>query len=70
MGSRYPTIIEWSEEDQAYVALVPDLPGCFADGQSREEAARNAEAVIAEWLEVAREEGRPVPAPSSHLALR
>jgi len=70
MQSRYPTIIEWSEEDNAYIALVPDLPGCFADGQTREEAARNAEVVINEWIEVAREEGRKIPAASAHIAVR
>ncbi|MFO1532384.1 MAG: type II toxin-antitoxin system HicB family antitoxin [Thermoplasmatota archaeon] len=69
MESRYPTVIEWSEEDHAYIALVPDLPGCFADGKTREGAARNAERVIREWIETARHEGRLIPSPSLHLAL-
>ena len=69
MESRYPTVTEWSHEDQAFVILVPDLPGCFADGRTREEAARNAEQVIQEWLETARDAGRPVPPPRDHLTV-
>jgi len=67
---RYPTIIEWSPEDRAFVATVPDLPGCLADGRTREEAARHADEAIAMWLDVAREEGRPVPRPSTGVAAR
>lgn len=67
MDSHYPTITEWSEEDKAFIVLVPDLPGCFADGPTRQEAARNAEAVIQMWLEAARDAGQPIPPPSRHL---
>lgn len=70
MESHYPTIMEWSPDDDAFVVLVPDLPGCFADGRTREEAARNAETVIRQWIEVAREGGRPVPPPSGHLKVQ
>lgn len=66
----YPTIIEWSDDDQAYVATVPDLPGCFADGRTRAEAAQHADEIISHWLEVAREEGRPIPAPTVGLAVQ
>lgn len=68
MESAYPTIIEWSEEDQAFIALVPDLPGCFADGRTRAQAADNVEKVIEAWLDVARQEGRPIPVPRPRSA--
>jgi predicted RNase H-like HicB family nuclease len=69
MQSHYPTIIEWSQDDGLFVAFVPDLPGCFADGSTREDAARNAELVIQQWLVTARELGRQVPPPSRHIAV-
>lgn len=65
--SRYEIIIYWSEEDQAFIAEVPELSGCMADGQSYEEALRNAEVVIIEWLETARELGRVIPEPRGKL---
>ncbi len=64
---RYEMIIYWSDEDQAFIVEVPELPGCMADGQSYEEAVRNAERVIEEWIETAREEGRPIPEPKGRL---
>ena len=67
MESRYPTLIEWSANDKAFVAVVPDLPGCMTHGRTREEAARNAEEAIQGWLEAAREAGRPIPRPSRRL---
>ena len=60
---RYEIILYWSEEDNAYIAEVPELPGCAADGGSYSEAIRNAEVVIDEWVETAMEVGRPVPEP-------
>ena len=60
---RYEIILYWSAEDGAHIAEVPELPGCAADGASHGEAIRNAEAVIDEWIETAREVGRPVPEP-------
>lgn len=56
-------IIYWSEEDRAFIAEVPELPGCAADGPTYQKALANAEVVIEEWLETARELGRPVPEP-------
>lgn len=56
MGN-YEIILYWSEEDKLYIAEVPELKGCFADGKTRAEAISNAELVIAEWLEVAKEDG-------------
>ncbi len=54
-------ILYWSDEDQAFIAEVPELAGCAADGVTRQEALANAEIVIVEWLETARELGRPIP---------
>ena len=60
---KYEIILYWSEEDNAYIAEVPELPGCMADGNSYEEALKNAEIVIEEWIETAKELKRPVPGP-------
>ncbi len=64
---RYEIIIYWSPEDQAFIAEVPELPGCAADGSSYREALANVEVVIAEWLETARELGRSIPEPKGRL---
>ena len=64
---KYEMIIYWSEEDQAFIAEVPELPGCAADGQTYQEALANAEVVTQEWLETARELGRPIPTPKGRL---
>ena len=64
---RYEIIIYWSEEDQAFVAEVPELPGCMADGATYQEAIVNAETVIQEWIETARELGRPIPEAKGRL---
>ncbi|TVQ33316.1 MAG: type II toxin-antitoxin system HicB family antitoxin [Phycisphaeraceae bacterium] len=60
---KYEVIIYWSEEDQAFIAEVPELAGCMADGDSKAEALANAEKVAAEWIETAKELGRPIPTP-------
>ena len=65
--TKYEIILYWSEEDQAFIAEVPELPGCAADGATRQEALANAELVIAEWLETAPKLGRPIPEPKSRL---
>ncbi len=64
---RYEVIIYWSQEDDAFIAEVPELPGCMADGTTYQEAVANAETVIQEWLETARELGRPIPEPKGRL---
>lgn len=64
---RYEVIIYWSEEDEAFIAEVPELPGCAADGQSYQEAMANAEIVMKEWVETAKELGRPIPEPKGRL---
>jgi predicted RNase H-like HicB family nuclease len=59
--TKYEVVLYWSDEDKAFIAEVPELAGCAADGPTRQEALANVEIVIAEWLETARELGRPVP---------
>lgn len=65
---RYEVIIYWSDEDKAFIAEVPELPGCMADGKTYQEALSNAEVVIQEWIETAQELGRPIPEPKGRLA--
>jgi predicted RNase H-like HicB family nuclease len=67
MDKKYEIIIFWSEEDKAFVAEVPELPGCMADGETYQEALENAEQIIDEWIETAQEEGRPIPQPKGRL---
>ena len=64
---RYEMIIYWSDEDQAFIAEVPELPGCAADGATYREALANVEVIIKEWIETAKELGRPIPAPKGRL---
>ena len=64
---RYELIIFWSEEDEAFIVDVPELPGCMADGATYQEALASAETVIQEWIETARELGRPIPEPKGRL---
>jgi predicted RNase H-like HicB family nuclease len=64
---KYEVIIYWSEEDQAFIAEVPELPGCAADGKNYREALANVEVVIKEWIETATELGRPIPQPKGRL---
>jgi predicted RNase H-like HicB family nuclease len=65
--TKYEIILYWSAADQAFIAEVPELAGCAADGSTRQEALANAETIIGEWLETARELGRPVPEPKGRL---
>ena len=65
---RYELIIYWSKDDNSFVVEVPELPGCLADGQTYAEAVKNAEEIIDEWIETARELGRPIPEPRGKLA--
>jgi len=64
---RYEVTIYWSDEDQAFIAEVPELPGCAADGATYQEALANVEVVIQEWIETAQELGRPIPEPKGRL---
>ncbi len=67
MQHRYELVIFWSKEDQCFVVEVPELPGCMADGASYQEAVKNAERVIEEWIETARALGRAIPEPAGKL---
>ena len=64
---KYEVIIYWSQEDQAFIAEVPELPGCAADGKTYRQALANVEVVINEWIETATELGRPIPQPKGRL---
>jgi predicted RNase H-like HicB family nuclease len=64
---KYEVIIYWSEEKQAFIAKVPQLPGCAADGKTYKEALANVEVIVQEWIEIAKELGRPIPAPKGRL---
>ncbi len=65
--SKYEVIIYWSQEDKAFIAEVPELPGCAADGATYREAIASVEVVIQEWIETAKELGRPIPEPRGRL---
>ena len=64
---RYEIVIYWSEEDKAFIAEVPELPGCAADGATYAEALANVDVIIQEWIETAKELGRSIPEPKGRL---
>ena len=66
-NNKFEIIIYWSEADKAYIAEVPELAGCMADGQSYQEALANAEEVISDWIETAKQLNRPIPLPKGKL---
>ena len=63
----YEIILYWSDEDQAVIAEVPELPGCAADGKTYEDALTNVQTIIDEWIKSARDLGREVPKPKGRL---
>jgi len=65
---RYELIIYWNKADGCFIAEVPELPGCMADGATYEEAVANAQIVIQEWIDTACSLGRPIPEPRGRLA--
>jgi predicted RNase H-like HicB family nuclease len=67
MEPKYELIIYWSQDDSAFIVEVPELPGCMADGRTYQEAVANAEIIIQEWINTAREEGRSIPIPKGKL---
>ncbi len=64
---KYEVVIYWSDDDNAFIAEVPELAGCMADGATYQDALRNVEVVISEWIETANELGRPIPEPKGRL---
>jgi predicted RNase H-like HicB family nuclease len=64
---RYEIILYWSTEDAAFIAEVPELPGCMAHGDTQDEALHQAQKAMAAWIEVAQEIGRDVPVPRGRL---
>jgi predicted RNase H-like HicB family nuclease len=67
MMPKYEVVIYWSEEDEAFIAEVPELPGCAPDGPTYKEALANVEVVIQEWIDTAKELGRPIPKAKGRL---
>lgn len=67
MSYRYEIILYWSDEDEAFIAEVPELPGCMADGETYREAIENVEVAMTEWIETAKELGRSIPKPKGRL---
>lgn len=67
MNVKYEIIIYWSKEDNCFIAEVPELPGCMADGTSYAETSQNAEIIIAEWVETAKSLNRNIPEPKGKL---
>ena len=67
MSSNFEIIIYWSNEDGAFVAEVPELPGCMADGRTYQEAVTNVEVIVEEWIQSAKELGRAIPQPRGRL---
>ena len=65
--NKYEILLYWSDEDKAFIAEVPDLPGCAAHGKNRAEAIVNAEAAMALWVETTRQFGERIPKPSGKL---
>ncbi len=65
--NKYEIIIYWSEEDKSFIAEVPELPGCMADGKTYQETISNVEVIINEWIETAKELGREIPKPKGKL---
>lgn len=65
---KYEVIIYWSEDDQAFIAEVPELPGCAADGPTKQDALKAVEVIAAEWIETAKSLGRSIPSPKGRLS--
>ena len=63
---KYEIIIYWSSEDEAFVAEVPELPGCMAHGSTQEDALKNAKEAIQLWIDTAKEFGDPIPEPKGN----
>ena len=67
MGNKYEITLYWSDEDDAFIAGVPELPGCMADRKTYQESISNAGVIIQEWIETAKELNHPIPQPKDRL---
>jgi len=67
MKTKYEIIIYWSGEDNSFIAEVPELPGCMADGKTYIQAIENVQVIIDEWIETAKSLNRVIPAPKGKL---
>ena len=67
MNSKFEIILYWSKEDDAFIAEVPELAGCMADGRTYQEALQNIQVIVEEWIETAKALGRPIPEPKGKL---
>ncbi len=65
---KYEIILYWSDEDNSYIAEVPELAGCMADGSTMQSALENVHVVMNEWIETAKLLGRDIPKPKGKLA--
>ena len=65
--SKFEILIYWSKDDDAYIAEVPEWPGCMADGKTYQDALNSVETIIAEWIETAKELNRLIPEPKGRL---
>ncbi len=65
--NKYEIIIYWSADDKSFIAEVPELPGCMADGATQNDALNNAQVIIDEWIETAKSLGRKIPKPKGKL---
>ncbi|MBU1696660.1 MAG: type II toxin-antitoxin system HicB family antitoxin [Proteobacteria bacterium] len=65
--NKYEIIIYWSDEDNSFIAEIPELPGCVADGATYQEAIASAEIIISEWIKTAIELGREIPCAKGRL---
>jgi len=64
---KYEIIIYWSKDDESFIAEVPELAGCAADGKTHQDALANVEVIIEEWIETAKIKGRAIPEPKGRL---
>jgi predicted RNase H-like HicB family nuclease len=64
---KYEVIIYWSNDDKAFIAEVPELPGCMADGQTYQEALENVGVIAQEWVDIAKQKGKAIPKPKGRL---
>ena len=67
MATNYEIIIYWSEDDKSFLAKVPELPGCMADGATQEDTLKNIKVIMEQWLETAKSLGRQIPVPKGKL---